>query len=114
METYDGVMVSSLYLLQFLFVCRLYPTVVRLGETDITLDYESQHTDFKVKKMIKHPEYVPPSKYNDIGILELDRDVVFNGTIRPACVYTENDDPEGNVTAAGWGRADLRKSGSVS
>lgn len=52
------------------------PEVVRLGGSNLNaengrMDYE----DFVIKNIYKHPEYRKPSTYNDIALLELDRDV---------------------------------------
>jgi len=51
-----------------------------------------------------HPQYVG-NKYNDIAVLELERDVVETDNIRPACLHTEPTDPplDAKLFVAGWG-----------
>lgn len=80
--------------------------MVRLGETNLALTNDTQHRDFKIVKRIPHPDYNPPSKYNDIALLELEQDVIFNGTVRPACLFNKDTTPEGKGIASGWGKAD--------
>lgn len=51
--------------------------MVRLGDKNLNLDYERMdHEDFIIKNIFKHPDYIKPSTYNDIALLELDRDVM--------------------------------------
>ncbi|KAJ8708938.1 hypothetical protein PYW07_013542 [Mythimna separata] len=55
-----------------------------------------------VKRIIGHPEYKPPSKYNDIALLETENTIAFNSEVLPACLPLV---PEANerATATGWG-----------
>ncbi|KAJ8705458.1 hypothetical protein PYW08_012504 [Mythimna loreyi] len=55
-----------------------------------------------VKRIIGHPEYQPPSKYNDIALLETENTISFNTEVLPACLPLV---PEANevATATGWG-----------
>ncbi|KAF9411854.1 hypothetical protein HW555_009459 [Spodoptera exigua] len=58
---------------------------------------------YKVRRVIKHPEYAPPSKYNDIALLEVDRPVRYSKDVFPACLDfggTEHYSAE----ATGWGK----------
>ncbi|XP_059471518.1 venom protease-like [Neocloeon triangulifer] len=81
------------------------PRIVRLGEHDFASDNDgASPADYGVERVIVHPEYRPPRKYNDIALIRLDRDVNFTQKIRPACL-TDVSPPIGNmVTASGWGR----------
>lgn len=36
-------------------------------------DISNRQNIYKVKRIIRHPNYKPPSKYNDIALLELDK-----------------------------------------
>lgn len=58
---------------------------------------------FRVKTIIKHPEYAPPSVYNDITLLELDRDVPLSSTTVPACLHAGEPVDDARVAATGWG-----------
>ncbi|KAJ8705463.1 hypothetical protein PYW08_012509 [Mythimna loreyi] len=55
-----------------------------------------------VKRIIGHPEYQSPSKYNDIALLETENTISFNTEVLPACLPLV---PEANevATATGWG-----------
>lgn len=87
---------------------------VQLG--DITLDATSgTHKDFRVIEIIKHDSYTPPSTYNDIALLKLDRVVKFTAFIKPACLFTEpNFDSLKGYTfeVTGWGLTEWGGSGS--
>lgn len=59
-----------------------------------------------VAERIKHPEYKPPLKYNDIALLRLAKDMSFEeGFVRPACLGTEprSEQRHKTATATGWG-----------
>lgn len=58
---------------------------------------------FKIAKRIKYPEYTSKSKYNDIALLRLDTEVVFNEYIHPACL-PEYSSITFRATATGWGQ----------
>ncbi|CAB3261045.1 unnamed protein product [Arctia plantaginis] len=63
---------------------------------------------YKVKNIIPHPEYHPPSKYHDIALLETSTRVTFNQHVFPACLNID-DFFYGSVTATGWGAMGHRK-----
>ncbi|KAJ8705464.1 hypothetical protein PYW08_012510 [Mythimna loreyi] len=61
-----------------------------------------------VKRIIPHPEYQPPSKYNDIALLETENTISFNVHVLPACLHlNEESDPVADAT--GWGALGHRK-----
>lgn len=60
--------------------------------------------DYAISKIITHPEYKPPSKYNDIALLKLSRKVTFYKHIRPACLYLDERLSQDKAVATGWGR----------
>ncbi|CAB3260974.1 unnamed protein product [Arctia plantaginis] len=64
---------------------------------------------YNVKRAIRHPEYKPPSKYNDIALLEVDRTIKFNKDVLPACLNTGGGN-EIEATATGWGTLGHRQS----
>jgi hypothetical protein len=55
-----------------------------------------------IKKIIKYPNYVPSSRYNDIALLEIDE---FSNDIPviPACLWPTFDFSFDDLAAAGWG-----------
>ncbi|KAF9411866.1 hypothetical protein HW555_009471 [Spodoptera exigua] len=64
---------------------------------------------YHVKRIIAHPDYNPPSKYNDIALLETQTRVVFSDVVRPACLHFEEIENDNNAEATGWGALGLRK-----
>ncbi|XP_063220939.1 serine protease Hayan-like [Bacillus rossius redtenbacheri] len=89
------------------------PAVVRLGEYNLRSSNDgAQPVDYAISKVIRHPEYKPPAKYNDIGLLRLARRVAFSRFIRPACLYTRDYFSVDKTTATGWGRIDYAESAS--
>ncbi|KPJ17584.1 Transmembrane protease serine 2 [Papilio machaon] len=61
---------------------------------------------YHIVKIIKHPEYNPKTKKNDIALIKVHTRVVFSDFIRPACL-TFPGSKENEYTActvAGWGR----------
>lgn len=82
---------------------------VRLGDLDYTTHEDrSQYQDFHVSKAIRHPEFKPPSSYNDIGLLKLDRRAVLSDFVKPACLHIQNDIelPQAVLLVAGWGKTE--------
>jgi secreted trypsin-like serine protease len=88
--------------------CSGDPKWVRLGElnlNDTTEDADPQ--DFDVEAVFVHPDYKPPSLYNDVALLKLKKTVLFNLYIKPACVHTEEKLPNSLIQAIGWGKTDF-------
>lgn len=80
---------------------------VRLGDLNLrTTEDNTQVQEFSVAKVFRHPGYVFPAHYNDIALLQLDRDVKFDGYVRPACLHVEQDIPARQPEATGWGLTD--------
>lgn len=57
----------------------------------------------KIKRTHRHPDYIPTQKYNDIGLVELERKVEFNDLIKPACLQVEEKIDSAELIATGWG-----------
>ncbi|KAK9884532.1 hypothetical protein WA026_007374 [Henosepilachna vigintioctopunctata] len=77
----------------------------RLGVTKIN-DPEHRQ-DFAIIERIRHPKYEPPSHYNDIGLLKLDKSVNFDRYARPACLYYDSKSLNLKGVASGWGKTDF-------
>lgn len=61
-------------------------------------------SDFTAANAILHPDFKPPSVYNDIALVELDRPVRTSGSyVNRACLQTERNITEPNWSALGWG-----------
>ncbi|XP_072938403.1 uncharacterized protein [Epargyreus clarus] len=89
------------------------PEIVRLGDKNI-IDFFANGqspTDAKILRFIVHPQYNPPKKYFDIGLIELASEVTFHSFIQPACLWTSADtSPLGTEAAVtGWGTVDAAK-----
>ncbi|CAH0697642.1 unnamed protein product [Spodoptera exigua] len=63
---------------------------------------------YKIKRIINHPEYKPPSKYNDIALLETENEIAFGQDLLPACLHTGADYIR-FAEASGWGRLGHRQ-----
>lgn len=57
--------------------------VINLGST--------KSDTYKIKNIIKHPDYDGGSTYNDIALIELESEVKFTNNIKPACLPTSID-----------------------
>ncbi|XP_021921296.1 venom protease-like [Zootermopsis nevadensis] len=80
---------------------------VRLGDLNLrSTDDKTRTQDFSIAQIFRHPGYAKPAHYNDIGLLKLDRDVKFDGYVRPACLHVEQDIPTKMPEAIGWGLTD--------
>lgn len=75
---------------------------------DYTTDNDnSQYQDFNVSKVFKHPNYTFSSTYNDIALLKLNRPVIFNEFVQPACLHSSKEFNYfgDKFVIAGWGEA---------
>lgn len=86
------------------------PTHVKLGVHNIVSSdaahdpYGIQSRTFAIAENIRHPQY-KQGKLNDIGLIRLERRVVFNPYMRPACLPGRHFqlDERTTLTATGWG-----------
>ncbi|XP_030378744.1 serine protease snake-like [Scaptodrosophila lebanonensis] len=75
------------------------PATVRLGGDNLTLN---NGEDFKIKRVIIHPDYSHGSSYNDIALLELD--TIHPPKLIPACVWSNPELATDQLTAIGYGQ----------
>ncbi|KAB0801689.1 hypothetical protein PPYR_03875 [Photinus pyralis] len=81
------------------------PRYVRIGELQLDTNRDdAQIQDFTISQLIRHPDYKPPSQYNDIALLKLNRKVRLNSYARPACLHTNMNIPVLKAVASGWGK----------
>lgn len=71
---------------------------------DITKSRETGRRDYDVDKIIAHPDYRYPMKYNDIALLSTYKKIEFSKVVRPACLYTKTDVQQKVAVATGWGQ----------
>lgn len=68
------------------------PKFIRLGEQNLKrTDDGSRVEDYEIVQSIRHPNYRASSKYNDIALFQLDRDVHTSEFIKPACIWQKFD-----------------------
>lgn len=80
---------------------------VRLGDLNlISTSDDAKPQEYNIKEFIDHPEYRPPSTYNDILLIKLEEKVKFNHYVRPICLYTEFQPPTKSAIASGWGKTE--------
>ncbi|XP_074025825.1 serine protease snk isoform X1 [Leptinotarsa decemlineata] len=78
---------------------------VRLGDLDLSTDTDdADPQDFSVYRRVYHPNYKPPSRYNDIALLQLDRQVALSAYVSPACLHVKKEVNTTSLTASGWGK----------
>ena len=75
-------------------------------------DVKNGPNRYGIKSIIKHPNYFPPKKYNDIALLETDKQVPLNQFTVPACLYVGDKVDDERASATGWGHTAY--SGSLS
>ena len=75
-----------------------------MGDTHLasTEDDESAQ-QIPIARFIKHPQYRMSRSYYDIGLVELEKNVIPNSAICVACVWREPGVPEGLMDAVGFG-----------
>ncbi|XP_018562471.1 venom protease-like [Anoplophora glabripennis] len=92
--------ISNRFLLTAAHCTRRTPKIVRLGITK--LDGENPQ-DFSVKRAALHPNYNYSHTYNDIALIEIEKNISFTEKIYPACLYLQSDVPN-SMIVTGWGK----------
>lgn len=64
-----------------------------MGDQNLAkIDDGAKPVDYRVKRVIKHEHYNARTKENDIALIELNKNVIFDKThIRPACLQQTNN-----------------------
>lgn len=80
---------------------------MRLGDIDLQSASEDASPEtFGIIERFIHPNYNSPAQYNDIALLRLDRNVIFNEYISPICLQTTPNLQNTKLIATGWGRTE--------
>lgn len=67
------------------------PKLVRLGDKNlIRPDDGAEPAEYKIQKILKHPRFKRRTLENDIGLIKLNKIVIFTEFIRPACLYQKS------------------------
>ncbi|KAM3955021.1 venom protease-like isoform 2-T6 [Aphomia sociella] len=82
---------------------RDWGNVTHVAAEILKRDDVHENVVYSIKRIIKHPEYRPPSKYNDIALLETDRPFEFSRALIPACLHSGFSVEDRNAVAIGWG-----------
>ncbi|EDS36675.1 coagulation factor XI [Culex quinquefasciatus] len=96
-----GTLISELFVLTAAHCINRDLRIARLGVVDVD-DPDAQ--DFRIEKEIIHEEYSPATKYNDLALLRLDRNVSITLHLRPACLATDRAERNRRATVTGWGK----------
>lgn len=83
----------------FYFYYRGYVKYVQLGEFNVG---GNTPKIFNISKTIEHPDYKTSSHYNDIALVKLERKIIFNEFIRPACLPNRKETLYTKFTSSGW------------
>ncbi|KXJ82934.1 hypothetical protein RP20_CCG010588 [Aedes albopictus] len=75
--------------------------VVRVGVVDL---YDPDAEDIRIEKKIVHEDYSPETRYDDIALLRLERNVTISLHVRPACLGTDRTERIQRATVTGWGK----------
>ncbi|XP_050421364.1 uncharacterized protein LOC126833845 [Adelges cooleyi] len=80
---------------------------VLLGDLNVESNTDdAKPADFEIVQRVLHPDYRPPSDYDDIALFRLDRIVEFSEYIRPACLnFNQSLNPQTQI-ATGWAQID--------
>ncbi|XP_058456700.1 venom protease-like [Malaya genurostris] len=78
--------------------------VVRVGVVDLN---DPDAEDYRIGEQFIHEDYSPVTKYDDITLLRLHRNVSITLHIRPACLGTDRTERIRRATVTGWGKTDL-------
>ncbi|XP_050668050.1 serine protease snake-like isoform X2 [Leptidea sinapis] len=92
------------------------PEIVRLGNKNIFgFSLNERFNDMKIKRIINHPNYMPPKKYFDIAIIEITESVRFTKYIQPACLWSDFDTKRLGTQSAltGWGVTEYRHNKAI-
>lgn len=91
------------------FRFRGYAKYARLGDLVLDTDADdAQPITLEIVEHFRHPSYKPPSKYNDIALMRLERPVEFGSYVRPACLTDQRTVHTSAVVASGWGLTQFR------
>uniref|UniRef100_A0A182PLT1 Peptidase S1 domain-containing protein n=1 Tax=Anopheles epiroticus TaxID=199890 RepID=A0A182PLT1_9DIPT len=93
-----------LKILYLFFFSGAAPDVVRLGDINLYDDSDDMYAQqLKIVEIIRHPEHRFSSRYHDLALLRLERNVVLHDTVAPGCLWNDDEIPFPSMEATGWG-----------
>lgn len=75
-------------------------------------DDDAQPLQVNIAEIIIHPQFKASSKYYDICLLRLERNIRFNQYMRPACLPDTFSTNTHKAIVAGWGKTGYRDGAS--
>ncbi|NP_001153674.1 male reproductive organ serine protease 1 precursor [Bombyx mori] len=79
-------------------------SVLRVGTATFEFDEVDELAQERtVLKVISHPQYEPPSKYNDIALMKANPPFLLTRDIRIACLPSDDKENYKSLTATGFG-----------
>ncbi|XP_058812947.1 serine protease snake-like [Topomyia yanbarensis] len=99
-----GTLISEQFVLTAAHCINEKLDVVRIGV--VALD-DPDAQDYRIVEKFIHEDYSPVTKYNDITLLRLDRNVSISLHVRPACLGTDRTERIRRATVTGWGKTSL-------
>lgn len=104
----SGKFIRLIFFYKNKYYLRAYALWARLGDLNYLSNTDNARAkDYKIVERIIHPNYRPPSLYNDIALFRLEKDVVFSAYIRPICLNADNLLKPSSVIATGWGQIEF-------
>lgn len=83
------------------------PDTVRVGDHNLQTNGDrAEPQDYVIDQIILHPEYTRATRYNDIGLIKLRRNIIFGKYARPACLWQTQSINNSKAIATGWGKID--------
>ncbi|XP_053668020.1 uncharacterized protein LOC128718415 [Anopheles marshallii] len=82
------------------------PVIVRMGTVNLVKPaFPEEVQDRTIKTIIVHPKYKNSQKYEDIALLEVTSQFMFDSVLQPTCLHVDdaNFDDKTVLYTAGWG-----------
>uniref|UniRef100_A0A182NU14 Peptidase S1 domain-containing protein n=1 Tax=Anopheles dirus TaxID=7168 RepID=A0A182NU14_9DIPT len=80
------------------------PDVVRLGDINLYDSSDDQYAQqLKIVEIIRHPEHRFSSRYHDMALFRLEKNVTLHDTVAPGCLWNDEEIPFPRMEATGWG-----------
>ncbi|XP_058177133.1 uncharacterized protein LOC131293070 [Anopheles ziemanni] len=87
------------------------PTVVRFGDLNLYNDTDDAFAQqYDIVEIIRHPEHRFSAKYHDVALIKLEKNVILNDTVAPACLWDAEEIRFNSFESAGWGATGVGQS----
>ncbi|EAT42701.1 AAEL005823-PA [Aedes aegypti] len=96
-----GTLISELFVMTAAHCINKDLAIVRVGVVDLN---DPDAEDIWIVEKIVHEDYSPETRYDDIALLRLERNVTISLHVRPACLGTDRTERIHRATVTGWGK----------